>query len=165
VTYQKLPFHLQAKGEFEYVGRKVVGNGCSESAYLSGASNALNEYCLGVPNKEFRLALARPFDNGKLLVGVNMMIASGWTGQTYLSLRGSGDAIAAAGKADGDAFAPELLHALHCYRAKGHCFRRSERSRNAATPAPANSSPRPTRASLSASTRAKPASVRITGSG
>ena len=25
-TYQKLPFHLQAKGEFEYVGRKVVGN-------------------------------------------------------------------------------------------------------------------------------------------
>ena len=32
-TYQKLPFHLQAKGEFEYVGRKVVGNGCSESSY------------------------------------------------------------------------------------------------------------------------------------
>lgn len=30
-TYQKLPFHLQAKGEFEYVGRKVVGNGCDES--------------------------------------------------------------------------------------------------------------------------------------
>jgi hypothetical protein len=27
-TYQKLPFHLQAKGEFEYVGRKVVGSGC-----------------------------------------------------------------------------------------------------------------------------------------
>jgi len=30
-TYQKLPLHLQAKGEFEYVGRKVVGNGCDES--------------------------------------------------------------------------------------------------------------------------------------
>ena len=30
-TYQKLPFHLQAKVEFEYVGRKVVGNGCDES--------------------------------------------------------------------------------------------------------------------------------------
>jgi hypothetical protein len=81
-TYQKLPFHLQAKGEFEYVGRKVVGNGCSETAYLSGDPNAINSYCLGVPNKEFRLAVARPFLEGSLNVGVNMMIASGWTGQT-----------------------------------------------------------------------------------
>jgi len=81
-TYQKLPFHLQAKGEFEYVGRKVVGNGCGETAYLSGDPNALNYYCLGVANKEFRLAVARPFLEGRLNVGVNMMIASGWTGQT-----------------------------------------------------------------------------------
>jgi hypothetical protein len=29
--YEKLPFHVQVKGEFEYVGRKVVGNGCNES--------------------------------------------------------------------------------------------------------------------------------------
>jgi hypothetical protein len=72
-TYQKLPFHLQAKGEFEYVGRKVVGNGCNEN---------LDSYCLGVPNKEFRLALVRPFLNGKINVGVNMMIARGYTGQT-----------------------------------------------------------------------------------
>ena len=81
-THQKLPFHLQAKGEFEYVGRKVVGNGCGETAYLSGDPNALNNYCLGVANKEFRLAVARPFLEGSLNVGVNMMIASGWTGQT-----------------------------------------------------------------------------------
>jgi hypothetical protein len=81
-TYQKLPFHLQAKGEFEYVGRKVVGNGCGETAYLRGDPNALNHYCLGVANKEFRLAVARPFLEGRLNVGVNMMIASGWTGQT-----------------------------------------------------------------------------------
>jgi hypothetical protein len=81
-TYRKLPFRLQARGEFEYVGRKVVGNGCSETAYLSGDPNALNDYCLGVANKEFRLALARPFLEGRLNVGVNMMIASGWTGQT-----------------------------------------------------------------------------------
>ncbi|MGA3092940.1 MAG: carboxypeptidase-like regulatory domain-containing protein [Terriglobales bacterium] len=81
-TYQKLPLRLQAKGEFEYVGRKVVGNGCSESAYLSGDPNALNEYCLGVANKEFRLALSRPLLEGRLSVGVNVMIASGWTGQT-----------------------------------------------------------------------------------
>jgi hypothetical protein len=72
-TYQKLPFPLQGKGEFEYVGRKVVGNGCGETAYLSGDPNALNDYCVGVPNKEFRLAVARPFLEGRLNVGVNMM--------------------------------------------------------------------------------------------
>jgi hypothetical protein len=76
-TYQKLPFHLQAKGEFEYVGRKVVGNGCNEAT-----PNDPGSYCIGVPNREFRLALARPFLNGKINVGVNMMIARGYTGQT-----------------------------------------------------------------------------------
>jgi hypothetical protein len=81
-TYQKLPFHLQAKGELEYVGRKVVGNGCNEVSYLSGEANALNDYCLGVPNEEFRFAAARPFLDGRIDIGVNAMIASGWTGQT-----------------------------------------------------------------------------------
>jgi hypothetical protein len=81
-TYQKLPFHLQAKAEFEYVGRKVVGNGCSESAYMSGDPLALNYYCLGVPDQEFRLALSRPFLDGRLNIGVNMLVATGWTGQT-----------------------------------------------------------------------------------
>jgi hypothetical protein len=76
-TYQKLPFHLQAKGEFEYVGRKVVGNGCDESN-----PNDLTSYCLGVPNKEFRLSISRPFNNGRIVVGVNAMIARGYTGQT-----------------------------------------------------------------------------------
>jgi hypothetical protein len=76
-TYQELPFHLQAKGEFEYVGRKVVGNGCDDSH-----PNDLTSYCLGAPNKEFRLAVARPFLEGRINVGVNMTIASGYTGQT-----------------------------------------------------------------------------------
>jgi hypothetical protein len=76
-TYQKLPFHLQAKGEFEYVGRKVVGNGCDESQL-----NDLTSYCFGVSNQEYRLALARPFLAGKINVGVNMMFAKGYTGQT-----------------------------------------------------------------------------------
>ena len=75
-TYQKLPFHLQAKGEFEYVGQKVLGNGCNESDPNSTA------YCLGVPNKEFRLALSRPFYAGRVNVGLNMLIARGYTGQT-----------------------------------------------------------------------------------
>ncbi|MGD1061713.1 MAG: TonB-dependent receptor [Terracidiphilus sp.] len=81
-TYEKLPFHVQAKGEFEYVGRKVVGNGCSEASYLSGDPNALNYYCTGLPNKEFRFAASRPFMDGRINLGVNTMIASGWTGQT-----------------------------------------------------------------------------------
>jgi hypothetical protein len=76
-TYQRLPFHLVAKGEFEYVGRKVVGNGCNASD-----PSDVTSYCLGVANQEFRLALARPFLQGKVNVGVNMMIARGYTGQT-----------------------------------------------------------------------------------
>ncbi|MFZ0477536.1 MAG: TonB-dependent receptor [Terriglobales bacterium] len=76
-TYQKLPFHLQAKAEFEYVGRKVVGTACDASQTAGGTG-----YCLGVPNKEFRLAVARPFMEGRINVGVNTMIAAGWTGQT-----------------------------------------------------------------------------------
>ena len=76
-TYQKLPFRLQARGEFEYVGRRVVGNGCNE-----GDPNDVTSYCLGVPNKEFRLAVVRPFLAGRINVGVNMMIARGYTGQT-----------------------------------------------------------------------------------
>ena len=89
-TYQKLPFHLQAKGEFEYVGRKVVGNGCSEAAYNAHDPNALNYYCLGVPNKEFRFAVARLFLDGKMTVGVNAMIARGWTGQTTENFAAAG---------------------------------------------------------------------------
>jgi len=77
-TYQKLPFHLQAKAEFEYVGQKVVGTSCDVNQPLTGGS----AYCLGVATREFRLAVARPFLKGRLNVGVNMMIASGWTGQT-----------------------------------------------------------------------------------
>jgi hypothetical protein len=89
-TYEKLPFHLQAKGEFEYVVRKVVGNGCNEASYMSGDPNALNYYCLGIPNKEFRFAAARPFMDGRINVGVNMMIASGWTGQTVENFAAAG---------------------------------------------------------------------------
>jgi hypothetical protein len=89
-TYEKLPFHLEAKGEFEYVGRKVVGQGCSEASYLSGDPDALNYYCTGVPNKEFRFAASRPFMDGRMNVGVNTMIASGWTGQTTENFAAAG---------------------------------------------------------------------------
>jgi len=73
-TIQKLPFRLQAQGEFEYVGTKPLGTGCS-------AANP-NAECLGTPVKEFRGALVRPFMNGRLNAGVNFLVASGYSGQT-----------------------------------------------------------------------------------
>ena len=73
-TIQKLPFRLQAQGEFEYVGTKPLGTGCS-------AANP-NAECTGTPVKEFRGALVRPFMNGRLTAGVNFLAASGYSGQT-----------------------------------------------------------------------------------
>lgn len=73
-SFSKLPLRLQAKVEFEYVGAKPLGTGCD-------ADNA-NAECVGVPVKELRASLVRPFYDGRLNVGVNMLIASGYTGQT-----------------------------------------------------------------------------------
>ena len=42
----------------------------------------LNAECTGTPVKEFRGALVRPFLNGRIDVGVNFLIASGYSGQT-----------------------------------------------------------------------------------
>ncbi len=72
-TIQKLPFGLQARGEFEYVGTKPLGTGCLP---------VLISECTGTPVKEFRGALVRPFLNDRLTAGVNFLIASGYTGQT-----------------------------------------------------------------------------------
>jgi hypothetical protein len=73
-TIRKLPFHLQARGEFEYVGTKPLGTGCSPAN--------LNAECSGTPVKEFRGAVIRPFMNARLTAGVNFLVASGYTGQT-----------------------------------------------------------------------------------
>jgi Carboxypeptidase regulatory-like domain len=72
-TIQKLPFRLQARGEFEYVGAKPLGTGCLPN---------VNAECTGTPVKEFRGAVVRPFMNGRLDAGVNFLIARGYTGQT-----------------------------------------------------------------------------------
>ena len=72
-TVQRLPFQLQARGEFEYVGTKPLGTGCTADP---------NQECTGTPVREFRAAVIRPFMNNRLMVGVNMLIASGYTGQT-----------------------------------------------------------------------------------
>src|ERR1035438_7260641 len=76
-TAQKLPWHLQARGEFEYVGAKPLGTGCDP--------NNPNVECIGIPVKELRGAVVRPFMNARLTVGVNFLIASGYTGQTTAS--------------------------------------------------------------------------------
>jgi Carboxypeptidase regulatory-like domain len=72
-TIQKLPLRLQAKGEFEYVGTKPLGTGCFPNP---------NAECTGTPVKEFRAAVIRPFQDGRLILGVNFLLASGYTGQT-----------------------------------------------------------------------------------
>jgi hypothetical protein len=72
-TIRKLPFHLQARGEFEYVGRKPLGTGCPPSL--------LNQ-CTGTPIKEFRGAMVRSFLDGRIDAGVNFLVASGYGGQT-----------------------------------------------------------------------------------
>ncbi|MBV8844082.1 MAG: TonB-dependent receptor [Bryobacterales bacterium] len=75
-TVDRLPFHLQARAEFEEVGRKPLGDGF-----------------ISVPVREFRGALVRQFLDGKLDAGVHFQIASGYTGQTteILALPGESD--------------------------------------------------------------------------
>jgi hypothetical protein len=72
-TIQRLPFRLQMRGEFEYVGTKPLGTGCLPD---------LNAECTAAPVKEFRGAVVRPFMNGRLDAGVNFLIARGYSGQT-----------------------------------------------------------------------------------
>ncbi len=74
-TVNKLPFDLQARAEFEEVGAKPLGDGFRS-----------------VPVKEFRGALVRPFLNHRMDLGLNFLIASGYTGQTTEVLALTGEA-------------------------------------------------------------------------
>ncbi len=60
-----LPFHLQVRGEFEFVKAKPLGDGF-----------------VGVPVTEFRGAVLRPFVENRMSIAANFLIASGYTGQT-----------------------------------------------------------------------------------
>ena len=64
-TADRLPFHVRARGEFEYVGRKPLGDGFT---------------AIGV--REVRGALLRSFAGGKVDFGLNFLLAAGYTGQT-----------------------------------------------------------------------------------
>lgn len=74
-TMDRLPFHLLARGEYEVVGRKPLGDGF-----------------VGVPVREFRGALIRPFASKGIDVGVNFLIAGGYGGQTLETLALPGEA-------------------------------------------------------------------------
>lgn len=65
----RLPFHLQARAEFEFVRAKPLADGF-----------------VGVPVTEVRGALLRPFLENRMSVGANFLIASGYTGQTTESI-------------------------------------------------------------------------------
>ncbi len=75
-SVDKLPFHLLARGEYEDVGRKPLGDGFS-----------------AVPVREFRGALVRPLESKGFDVGLNFFIARGYGGQTLetLALAGEGN--------------------------------------------------------------------------
>ena len=64
-TFDRFPYHLRARSEFAYVGAKPLGDGFT-----------------GVPNTEVRGALLRSFRQGRVDLGVNFLIAKGYTGQT-----------------------------------------------------------------------------------
>ncbi len=72
-SINRLPFELQARGEFEYVGRKPLGTGCLPD---------VNAQCVGMPVREFRAAVIRPLFDSRLDIGVNLLLASGYSGQT-----------------------------------------------------------------------------------
>ncbi len=61
----RLPFHLRARAEYEFVKAKPLGDGFT-----------------GVPVNEFRGAVLRPFLEDRMSIGVNFLIANGYTGQT-----------------------------------------------------------------------------------
>ena len=61
----QLPFHLQVRGEFEYVKAKPLGDGFT-----------------GIPVREIRGAVLRPFLENRMSIGANFLLAGGYTGQT-----------------------------------------------------------------------------------
>jgi len=73
-TWQRLPLHMRAQGEFEYVGRKPLGDGFT-----------------GVPVREIRLSLLRSFAEGKWDAGINTFLANGYAGQTLEALQLAGE--------------------------------------------------------------------------
>lgn len=62
---ERLPFHLRAKGEFEYIKGKPLGDGLT-----------------GIPVREIRGAIARTFLENRMSLAANFLLPGGYTGQT-----------------------------------------------------------------------------------
>jgi len=60
-TVDRLPFHMQARSEFEYVGQKPLSDGFSSG-----------------PVKEFRAAVVRSLMGQRMQIGVNLLFVSGY---------------------------------------------------------------------------------------
>ncbi len=73
VTLDKLPFGLHGRGEYEYVGHKILDAANSQNGW---------KQLEAIPVGETRLALVRTFLNGRLEIGANGLLARGYTGQT-----------------------------------------------------------------------------------
>lgn len=67
--WDRLPLGLRLRSEFEYVGRKPLGDGF-----------------IGEPVREVRGAVFRSFNEGRVNLGVNFLAANGFTGQTLETL-------------------------------------------------------------------------------
>ena len=72
-TFDRLPLGLHARGEYEYVGHKLLDVPNAEDHETQREA---------IPVGETRMAVVRSFLNGRLELGVNGMIARGYTGQT-----------------------------------------------------------------------------------
>jgi hypothetical protein len=68
-SIHRLPWRLQARGQFEFVKAKPLGDGFT-----------------GVPATEIRGAVLRAYREGKISSGANVLIANGYTGQTTETL-------------------------------------------------------------------------------
>jgi hypothetical protein len=75
-TTFRLPARLRASSEFEYVGRKPLGDGFSAQ-----------------PVREIRGSLNRSFHNESFEAGVHFLLANGYTGQTLETLQLSNETI------------------------------------------------------------------------
>jgi hypothetical protein len=64
-SYNKLPFRLRARGEFEFVKAKPLGDGF-----------------VAVPVTEIRGAVLRPLVEDRMSIAANFLLANGYTGQT-----------------------------------------------------------------------------------
>ena len=75
--WNRLPFRLNAKGEFGYVKAKPLGDGFT-----------------GVPVREIRLDVNRGFGDGRWIISVNGQINNGYSGQTLETLAVGAEPIA-----------------------------------------------------------------------